>query len=77
MCNCNHLGYCPTCLKPLNHPPPMPEIEFSDADLRELEWAIAGGGHLLKPVCIYFQNVDRGLDCTAQNCPCELYEADK
>ena len=61
---------------PINHPPPMPKFEFSDEEKRLLEWAFSAGGHLLKPVCVYFKNIDRGLDCTAQNCPCGDYEVE-
>ena len=24
--------------------------------------------------CVHFKNVDRGIECTAKNCPCDLYE---
>ncbi len=24
--------------------------------------------------CVHFENIDRGIECTAVNCPCDLYE---
>ena len=24
-------------------------------------------------ICIYYKNIDRGIECTAENCPCDLY----
>lgn len=24
--------------------------------------------------CIHFKNIDHGIECTALNCPCDLYE---
>uniref|UniRef100_A0A6M3J2X2 Uncharacterized protein n=1 Tax=viral metagenome TaxID=1070528 RepID=A0A6M3J2X2_9ZZZZ len=29
-----------------------------------------------KNVCIHFQNLDKGIECTALNCPCDLYEGE-
>ena len=52
------------------------KFEFTESEVRDLNWKIAGGGHMLGSVCTYFRNTDRGLDCTAQNCPCGDYEAE-
>lgn len=70
MCYC-HVG------GPINHPPPMPDPKLTEEGKRILMWFFDGGGHLRNPVCIYFQNPARGLDCTAQNCPCGDYEVEE
>lgn len=30
-----------------------------------------------KQICVHFQNIDRGIECTASNCPCDLYEGEE
>jgi len=30
-----------------------------------------------RPVCVYFQNIDHGIECSAFHCPCDLYEKDE
>lgn len=55
-------------------PTTLPAFEFTETDKRKLEWCFDKG--IRMSLCAYFKNVERGLDCTAQNCPCELYEAD-
>jgi len=55
--------------------PTLPAFEFTEADKRKISWMFEGHGKL-KPLCAYYRNTERGLECTARNCPCELYEAD-
>jgi hypothetical protein len=66
----------PIVYGPINHHPPIPVFEFTEDGSRKLQWAFTGGGRLIKEPCVYFHNIDRGLECTAQNCPCELYEVE-
>lgn len=28
------------------------------------------------PVCMHFQDIEYGIECTANNCPCSLYQED-
>jgi len=27
-----------------------------------------------KENCVHYKNIDRGIECTAKNCPCDLFE---
>ena len=40
-------------------------------DKRWLDWV---GFNESDFICIHFQNAERGIECTANNCPCDLYE---
>jgi hypothetical protein len=61
---------------PIYGPIKIPLFELTDKEKLRLKWLFDGGGHLVSKPCVYFNNVDRGLECTAQNCPCELYEVE-
>jgi len=42
----------------------------------EKRWLAWGVVCKNKPLCVHFKNIDRGVECTANNCPCDLYETE-
>jgi hypothetical protein len=61
---------------PFNQMPPLPVFEFSKMHGRKFNWLLKGEYHRNNGICLYFDNADRGLECTAKRCPCDLYETD-
>lgn len=52
-------------------PPRYDDIYY--AGVRWLDWLAISED---KVVCVHFQNLDRGIECMAINCPCDLYESE-
>ena len=48
---------------------------LSEKDDRKASWYITGRREY-GTLCRYYRNIENGVDCTAKNCCCELYEAD-
>lgn len=51
------------------------EIKYTEQDARFFSWICK---NIRKSkVCLYYNNAERGLECTAKSCPCSFYEADE
>lgn len=85
ICNCTLSPHsCQFCsnrpfleTQPLMGSVPQLKFEFTEHDKRQLAWVFHSKQFATKIPCVYFRNVNMGLDCSAKNCPCDLYEADE
>lgn len=48
----------------------------SEKDARKTSWCNTGRREY-GALCRYYQNIENGIDCTAKNYPCDLYEANQ
>jgi hypothetical protein len=59
--------------KMITPPPPRYDDVYFEG-MRWLDWLAIDEG---LTICVHFQNIERGIECSAVNCPCDLYEAEK